>query len=169
MKDSSSINPASISIGNTQRGHHFWIGKCDNNTDFYAGQTFKIPRSGSLKTISILPELIVGETDATLSVYEFDEQQHAFKDKKTECKLQLHKSDENKWIQFHFNNVHLDNSRSYAFKISCNHNGIMAIAECNWSIKDPYPEGEQWVGSSKNPQGNFHRNFDLAFLAEIGR
>ncbi len=45
----------------------------------------------------------------------------------------------------------------------------MAIAECNWSIKDPYPEGEQWVGSSKNPQGNFHRNFDLAFLAEIGR
>ena len=43
----------------------------------------------------------------------------------------------------------------------------MAIAECSWKNKDPYPDGVQWIGSSENPAGNFHPRWDLAFEAEI--
>lgn len=167
MKNYSQPGAAKLTVvGNTKTGHYYWVGHCSNGIDYYTGQTFKTHRTGSLKNIRIFPEMIVGETDALLSVYEFDERNHAWKDKKAEKHLMLNKSMQQQWIQFDMNII-LENTKQYAFKISCNHGGMMAIAECNWQEKDPYPDGEQWVGSSKNPSGCFYRNFDIAFAAEI--
>ncbi|MEP6513193.1 MAG: hypothetical protein ABJA79_04960 [Parafilimonas sp.] len=154
-------------IGNARKGHHYWIGYMGDGIDHFAGQTFKIHRPGILKTISIFPEMIVGETDALLSVFEFNEAGHEWKEKKTEKHLMLDKSMQNQWIRFDINDMMLDDKKQYAFKISCNHGGMMAIAEGPWAEKDPYPDGQEWIGSSANPAGNFHRNFDLAFAAEI--
>ncbi|HEX8677714.1 MAG TPA: hypothetical protein VF700_10870, partial [Segetibacter sp.] len=55
----------------------------------------------------------------------------------------------------------------YAFKLSCKGPGMMAIAECPWNITNPYAEGVEWVGSSFFKEGNFNKDFDLAFEAEI--
>ncbi|MGI8951971.1 MAG: hypothetical protein ACR2FN_10350 [Chitinophagaceae bacterium] len=162
-----SINAKHTTIGNSQGGHHYWVGLCGNGIDYYAGQTFKTPEKGILKKIQIFPEMIVGETDALISVFEFDEKQRSWKEKKAESRLLLDKTMENKWIEFEMNNVMLDNEKNYAFKISCNHGGMMAIAECSWKQIDPYPDGIEWIGSSENPEGRFHPNFDLAFIAEI--
>ncbi len=169
MKNPSMYNMQNnvTSIGNTQTGHHFWIGRFSNGIDYFAGQTFKPPKNGSLKSIRIFPEMIVGETDALVSVFEFDEQTHEWKDKKGECHLMLDNKMEKKWVSFDMNNISLEGSKQYAFKISCNHDGVMAIAECDWQQKNIYKDGEQWIGSSENPKGRFHRNFDLAFIAEL--
>lgn len=169
MKNPSSYNlPKNISsIGNTQTSHHYWIGRFNNGINYYAGQTFKTPRNGNLKSIRIFPEMIVGETDALLTLFEFDEQTHQWKEQKAECHVLLNNSSERKWVSFDMNNIALETSKQYGFKISCNHNGTMALAECGWKHKNPYKDGEQWIGSSENPSGNFHRNFDLTFIAEV--
>ncbi len=160
-------NKNSIStIGITQTGHHYWVGLCANGIDYFAGQTFKTTKNGTLKTIRILPEVIYGETDALLSVFEMDEK-HTWKEKKGECHLMLDKKMEKQWVGFEMNDVILENNKEYGFKISCNHGGMMAIAECSWKNQDPYPDGVQWIGSSENPEGNFHPRWDLAFTADI--
>ena len=154
-------------IGNPQTGHHYWVGLCANGIDYFAGQTFKPRKQGKLRNISIYPEVIVGETDALVSVYEFSEADRTWKEKKAECHLMLDKKMEHQWVSFDMNDVDLEHNKQYAFKISCNHGGMMAIAECSWKQPDPYPDGEEWIGSSENPEGNFHPRFDLAFKAEI--
>jgi hypothetical protein len=153
-------------VGNSTTGHYYWVGHCHNGVHYYAGQTFKASRRGILRNIGIFPEMIVGETDAALEVYEFDEKNRAFAEKKAEKRLVLNKSMEQKWIKFPLD-LQLENNRKYVFKISCNHGGMMAIAECSWRELNPYPDGEQWLGSSENPAGSFHPNFDIAFIAEI--
>lgn len=167
MKNIISSDSQNLRIGTTQTGHHYWVGKCSGE-EYYAGQTFKTSATGNLKSISILPEVIVGETDATLTVYEFDKSQHSFKDKKAECRLLLRKDNEKQWARFDLN-MPVESNKDYAFKISCNHDGMMAVAECTWNVEDPYTDGEEWIGSSKNPNGTFHQHFDLAFVAEVVR
>ena len=46
MKNPSSANLTNNvnHFGNTQTGHHYWIGRFKNGIDYYAGQTFKIPK-----------------------------------------------------------------------------------------------------------------------------
>ncbi len=154
-------------IGNTQTGHHYWIGRCADGSEHYAGQTFKSYKAGQLKNIRIFAEMIVGKTDALLSVFEFDPDTREWKEKKGECVLSLDKTYEKQWVSFDMQNIPVDNRKHYAFKISCNHGGMMAIGECSWKQQDPYPDGEEWIASSINPKGKFHRNFDLSFVAEI--
>ena len=169
MKNVTSVtsNANVMVIGNTSKGHHYWVGRTKDGIDHFAGQTFKTSKKGMLRNISIFPEMIIGETDALLAVFEFDEMGHVWNDKKAECKLMLDNTQAKQWVSFDMAGMQLDNTKQYAFKISCNHGGMMAIAECPWTSTDPYPDGEQWTGSSANPDGNFHRSFDLSFVAEI--
>lgn len=154
-------------IGNTSKGHHYWVGQTLDGIDHFAGQSFKSSKKGTLRKISIFPEMIIGKTDALLSVFEFDEAGHLWNEKKAECTLMLDNSQANQWVSFDLENMQMDNSKQYAFKLSCKEGGMMAVAECPWTSKDPYPDGEQWTGSSINPEGSFHRSFDLSFVAEI--
>lgn len=154
-------------IGNTQTGHHYWVGHVSQEKECFAGQTFKSPQVGALKSISIFPEIIVGEAEVVLSVYEFDTATYEWKEKKAESQLQLNNTMEKQWVCFELTNIVLDNSKQYAFKISCNNGGMMAIAESHWKEKNIYKDGEQWIASSENPKGAFHRNFDLSFIASI--
>ncbi len=169
MKNHSSLtaNDNVMLIGNSSKGHHYWVGRTADGVDHFTGQTFKTSKQGRLRNISIFPEMIIGETDALLSVFEFDENSHSWSEKKAECTRMLENSQQKQWVSFSFDELRLDASKQYAFKLSCNHGGIMAVAECPWTSKDPYPDGEQWTGSSVNPEGSFHRSFDLSFVAEI--
>lgn len=157
----------SIVIGNRNIGHYYWIGHCSNGMQYSAGQTFKSAVKGRLKNISVFPEMILGEGDASISLYEFDEQTHSWKHKLAETHLNVGKKHANQWLYFDMGNIVIDNKKHYAFKVNCNHSSMMAIGENHWSEKDPYPDGEEWTASSHNKDGRFHRNFDLAFTAEI--
>ncbi len=156
-----------VAIGNKAIGPYYWVGHCTNGIDYYAGQTFKSPANGKLKSIKLFPSIVYGSTDARISVYEFDQLKRAWKEKKVEADKHIIKSMEGNWISFELPAFEVKSGHDYGFKISCNSGGMLAIAECPWDVVNPYPEGEQWIGSSESLEGYFHKDFDLAFEAEI--
>jgi len=156
-----------LSIGNAAKGHHYWIGKANNGIEYFAGQTFTTQKKGRLKNIALYPEMIIGKTDATLSFFELDAGTQAWKEKKAEQTILLDNKAEKSWINFPLENILLDEKKKYGFKISCNSGGMMAIAECGWQLPNPYPGGEEWIGSSEEPAGKFHSRFGIAFIADI--
>lgn len=167
-------NPSSYSrlsdlavIGSTDTGHFYWIGHLPGGKNYFAGQTFNTPVNGFLKTIRIYPEMITGDTETVVSVYEFDPMRHEWKGKKAECRLMLNHSNAQSWVSFVMPDLQLDKNKQYAFRVSCNHHGMMAIAESGWKQTDSYREGEQWLASTDNPEGHFHKDFNLSFTAEI--
>jgi hypothetical protein len=160
-------NPHLISFGSKNIGPYYWVGHCENGVDYYAGQTFKAPANGLLKRIKLFSSIVYGNTDATLSVYEFDQSSHTWKRKLSESRQYVTKAMEGQWISFEMPGMQVNKNSTYAFKISCNSGGMLAIAECPWNVANPYPDGEEWIGSSQSQQGNFHKDFDLAFEGEI--
>ncbi len=154
-------------IGNTETGHYYWVGHCKNDVDYYIGQTFKTIGAGKLKSIKLFPTLVYGNTEAHLSIFEFDQTSHSWQQQKGSVKTTITKGMEGNWVNFALDNISVEANKQYAFKLSCNSGGMMAVAECPWHMQDPYNGGEEWVGSSINPIGIFHKNFDVAFLAEV--
>lgn len=155
-----------ISFGNKDIGPYYWVGSC-KNIDYYAGQTFRSPAQGILKSIKLFPSVVSGTADAILSVYEFDATNFTWKEKRAEIVKCITKEQESQWIEFKLPELEVKKDNYYAFKICCKGEGMVAIAECPWSITNPYSEGVEWVGSSTSKEGNFYKDFDLAFEAEI--
>lgn len=156
-----------IAFGFKDIGPYYWVGHCDNGIDYYAGQTFKAPADGHLRRIKLFSSIVYGNTDATLSLFEFDNTNHTWKRKCAEAQQHVTKAMEGQWISFEIPAMEVSKNSDYAFKLSCNSGGMLAIAECPWSITNPYADGEEWIGSSQKQDGNFHKDFDLAFEAEI--
>lgn len=163
----SAAHPDVIRFGSTEIGMYYWVGNCGNGVEYYAGQTFKAPANGMLRTIKLFPTMVYGNTSATLQVYEFDVVSHTWQQHcgTTECAVT--KDMEGQWISFNLDGLQVNKNGSYAFRLSCNDGGMLAIAECPWNIANPYSEGEEWIGSSQKTDGTFHKDFDLAFEAEI--
>lgn len=161
-------NRASVILfGSKEIGPHYWVGNCNNGIDYYAGQTFRTPAEGILKSIKLYSSVVYGSTDATLSLYEFDEMNFTWKEKRAEATKNITKEQESQWIEFNFADVEVKKGGYYAFKLSCKGSGMIGIAECPWNITNPYAEGVEWVGSSYLQEGDFHKDFDLAFEGEI--
>ncbi|MDB5247456.1 MAG: hypothetical protein JWQ40_1850 [Segetibacter sp.] len=160
-------NSSVIAFGFKEIGPYYWVGNCKNGIDYYAGQTFRAPANGILKSIKIFSSVVYGSSNATLSIYEFDSATYSWKEKRAESTKYITKAHESQWIEFQFPDVEVDKDSCYGFKLSCTGEGMLAIAECPWHITNPYPDGVEWVGSSSLQEGNFHKDFDLAFEGEI--
>lgn len=158
---------SSVSFGFPEIGPYYWVGHCQNGINYFAGQTFVAPASGIIKRISLFSSIVYGNTSADLTIYEFDNVNHTWKQKRAEAKKFVSKAMEGHWIDFEIPAMEVNKNSSYAFKLSCNSGGMLAIAECPWNISNPYKEGEEWIGSSLSADGNFHKDFDLAFEGEI--
>ena len=159
-------NPAAVAFGHKEIGPYYWVGCAKNGIDYCAGQTFKTPADGILRTIKIFPSVVYGAATVTLSVYEFDENTFSWKDKKVEATRSITKAMESQWVAFELPYLEVNKNESYGFKVSCTA-GMLAIAECPWSTPNPYVDGVEWTGSSNAAEGNFHADFDLAFEAEV--
>ncbi len=155
-----------IAFGYKEIGPYYWVGNCNNGIDYYAGQTFRAPVQGILKSIKLYSSVVYGSTDATLSIYEFDEINFTWKEKRAETTKSITKEQESQWIEFELPELEVKKDGYYAFKLSCKGTGMIGIAECPWNKTNPYAEGVEWVGSSLQ-EGNFHKDFDLAFEGEI--
>jgi hypothetical protein len=162
-KNSSSV----VAFGMKEIGPYYWVGSCKNGVDYYAGQTFQTPSHGKLKRIRLFSSVVYGPSDATLSVFDFDANTYQWKQKRSETTKHVTKALESQWIDFELPEFEVKKGAYYAFKVSCAGGGMLAIAECPWNIPNPYAEGVEWIGSSFAAEGNFHKDFDLAFEGEI--
>ena len=156
-----------VAFGFKEIGPYYWVGNCNNGVDYYAGQTFRAPAEGILKSIKLFSSVVHGSTDATLSVYEFDPINFTWKEKRAETTKYITKAQESQWIEFNLPDTEVKKGAYYAFKLCCKGTGMIAIAECPWNVTNPYAEGVEWVGSSSLKEGNFNKDFDLAFEGEI--
>jgi len=154
-------------IGNVEMGHHYWVGHVAKDRQYFAGQTFRASKTGDLKSISIYPEIIVRETEAVISLFEFDASTREWKEMIGEVSMIINNDMEKKWVSFELENIKIDSGKQYAFKLTCNNNGMMAIAESYWKDRNLYKDGEQWTGCSENPNGRFHKEFDFSFIATV--
>lgn len=156
-----------VAFGVKDIGPYYWVGNCKNGIDYYAGQTFQPPASGFLKRIKLFSSVVNGDSNATLSIYRFDNSNNTFQEKQTETSRHITKANENQWLDFELSNLKVDKDSHYAFKVECKGGGMVAIAECPWAVQNPYPDGVEWFGSSFAREGTFHQDFDLAFEGEI--
>jgi hypothetical protein len=156
-----------VAFGVKDIGPYYWVGNCKNGIDYYAGQTFQAPASGFLKRIKLFSSVVYGDSSATLSIYKFDSSNNTFQEKQSETTRHITKAHENQWLNFELANLKVDKDSHYAFKVECKGGGMLAIAECPWSVQNPYPDGVEWIGSSFAGEGSFHQDFDLAFEGEI--
>jgi len=156
-------NTVMIAFGTKDIGPYYWVGNSENGVHHYAGQSFQAPATGLLKRILIFSPIVHRPSDATLSIYQFDNTTSTFQKKLSEVTKDISKGDENKWIDFTLTDLKVDKNEFYAFKITCKGSGMFAIAECPWSTTNPYAEGIQWTGTSTTPDGIFHKDFDFAF------
>lgn len=164
---SSKKHSSIVSFGLKEIGPYYWVGDCKKNgIQYFAGQTFRTPASGLLKSIKLFSSIVYHSANATLSIYEFDNLKYEWKDKKGEASVYITKAMESQWIEFELPHLQVDKDAYYGFKITCN-DGMLAIAECPWKITDPYSEGVEWIGSSSSQEGNFNQDFDLAFEGEM--
>ncbi len=158
--------PVTTIIGLKDIGPYYWVGHCLNGIHYYAGQTFKSTSTGRLKSIKIFTSIVYGNSNARLSLYEFDQANHIWKEKKADAYRYITKAMEGEWVNFEFK-INLMKDVNYAFRISAEGGGMVAVAECTWTKMNPYADGEEWIGSSIKQEGYFHKDFDLAFEAEI--
>jgi hypothetical protein len=110
---------------------------------------------------------VYGDSQAQLGLYNFDCINHIWKEKIAEAETYVTKAMEEQWISFEIPEMVVKKDSSYAFRLSCKGSGMLAIAECPWTVMNPYPDGEEWIGSSIKQEGYFHKDFDLAFEAQI--
>lgn len=155
-----------VSFGVKEIGPYYWVGTCRNGVNYFAGQTFRAPAGGVLKRIKLFSSIVYGASNATISIYSFDNTNHAFKEKQSQTTKYVSKANESQWIEFDIPNMKVDKDSYYAFKIQCA-GGMLAVAECPWNIPNPYEEGVEWIGSSSSIEGSFYKDFDLAFEGEI--
>lgn len=160
-------NNKSIIFGNSHSGLHYWIGLLSNGHDYFVGQSFRSPATGRLRSIRILPELILDNTNARLSVFRFDNEHHQCRELLAETIIKLKMSDAKSWASFNSFDLVLEKDQDYCFKIDCSDGKMMAVAECGWDATLCYGDGAQWVGHSANKDGHFFTGFGLTFLAEI--
>lgn len=162
-----SYDSRTIVFGNQNAGHHYWIGLLSNGYDYFAGQTFTSPADGTLKSIRIYPQMIVGNTGVKINVYRFDKENQQCREKLAETRINVDASKANSWVSFSDLNLDVEKNKKYMFKLSCDRGNMVALAECGWGNATSNVEGEQWVGNSENTDGHFHRGFGLSFLAEM--
>jgi hypothetical protein len=154
-------------VGNKINGHFYWVGHCSNGITYSVGQTFNVKKRGKLRNIKLYSEMVTGKTEVYLTLFEFNEQQHLWDKPMAETHVQVDHSNNAQWLEFDMKGILLDASQQYGFKINCNNGGMIAVGEGDWKEKDPYPDGEEWTGSSENMPGVFYRNHDLTFLASV--
>jgi len=160
-------NTVLIAFGTRDIGPYYWVGRSESGVQYYAGQTFQAPATGQLKHIQLFAPVVHRPSGATLGIYQFDNTTNTFGKKLSEITKEITKGDENKWIDFTIADLKVEKNQFYAFKINSIDLGMFAIAECPWSAADPYVEGIQWTGTSTNPHGLFHKDFDFAFQGAI--
>jgi len=160
-------NTVMIAFGSKDIGPYYWVGRSESGVQYYAGQTFQAPASGLLKRLQLFSPVVHRPCSATLSIYQFDNTTNTFRNKLSEINKNITKGDENNWIDFTITDLKVEKNQFYAFKINCTDLGMFAIAECPWSSANPYVEGIQWTGTSTDPEGIFHKDFDFAFEGVI--
>lgn len=136
------------------------------NIDFLAGQTFHCPEEGDLNNIQVYVDEVPQPGHLILTVHDFDEERKNWGNVLSQAELEIEKKDNNNWIRFNLNPVHLHKSQMYGFRLN-SPDGFVALGEAVWTHKNAFDYGLEWKSNTKNHDDIFYQYFSLAFKVEL--
>lgn len=145
-----------------------WIGSQPGETkDTRRGQTFISPSEGELDCIEVFSSLVIRSGQVQISLHEFDAVNNTWGRKLATTEVQFNKSDNNKWISFPLNGIHLNKGQWYGFLLQ-SPTSLIGVGEAAGTPgTPPNGEGQEWKFSSDDSKGQAYTYFSLAFKVEL--
>lgn len=145
----------------------FWIGHPQTgNQEKLAGQTFRCPANGVLDNIQVYSSAVQQPGKIMITVHSFDTDTNQWGAVIASASLDVTKSDNEKWLRFELNPVHLSQNEQYGFRLQ-SHDAFIAMGETAWPVKESFENGKEWTASSNSQEGRYYSYFSLAFKVEM--
>jgi hypothetical protein len=154
-------------ITQTENNTTLWIGHLQTDpTDHFGGQTFSCPVEGELDNIQVYSSAVPHGGEMTLTFHSFDAAKKTWGPSIATASVKLERKDAPTWIRFELKSVNLNKHQSYGFRLHAK-DALVAIGEAATVTKQPFANGEEWHGDSKNQKGQFYKYFSLAYKVEM--
>lgn len=141
-----------------------WVGQSPgDNKVMVSGQTFIAPSTGALEAIEVYSTMITHPGKVVMTLYSFDSDQNKWGSALGSTSIELKYSDTDKWVSFNIPGQHLENGKSYGFKLE-SPDSFIGVGEAAGSSKQPpFTAGQEWRFTTNNLSGDSFSYFSLAF------
>jgi len=145
-----------------------WVGhRISDNADVVAGQTFVCPSEGDLGTIEIFSSLVMKAGHVNMTLHAFEAATKIWGPALTTSSVVVEKIDNNKWIAFPLNGLHLQKGNTYGFRLQSN-DLYLGIGEAAGShAHPPFTGGQEWIANAANTKGKYFSYLSLAFKVDL--
>jgi hypothetical protein len=146
-----------------------WVGHIlTGGNDQYrlAGQTFRCPKDGWLNRIEIYTSAIQTPGLLELTLHAFDESRHRWEKQLASSSLFLPGNPADPWLSLELGPIRLSRDRYYGFRLQ-SRDALVAIGEKARTARQPVVDGQEWMASTENSEGNFFSYFNLVFRLGI--
>jgi len=160
-KKSNAAHPAIEQVTNNITG---WIGhRPGENNDIVRGQTFVAPAEGDLDGIEVFSSMVVAPGKVMMTLYSFDALHHHWGAALGTASIELSKDDSGKWICFDIPGQHLQQGKTYGFRLAST-DGLIGVGEAAGSHhQPPFNNGQEWKFTPKDQEGHSFSYLSLAF------
>ena len=141
-----------------------WIGhRPGADRDIISGQTFIAPSEGDLETIEVFPSFITDPGKVVLTLHSFDPLQKSWGPVLSSASINLDRDDTDKWITFKITGLHLDEGKTYGFRLE-SPDAFIGFGEAAGSHQQPpFNSGQEWQFTNSDKRGLSFSYFSLAF------
>lgn len=151
----------------TQNNTTFWIGHLNPDpVEHFAGQTFTCPTEGDLDNIQVLSSAVANPGKLVLTLHHFDPDKRTWGPELSTSTVTVERNNKSAWIQFELPSIKLERGRHYGFKLVAP-DAFVAIGEAVTGNKEPFENGQEWTGSSRDKEGHYFTYFSLAYKVEL--
>ena len=132
MKHASHTRPL---LSQTKNNTTLWIGhlKADP-TDHFAGQTFQCNSDGLLNNIQIFADAVQTPGEVILNLHSFDPVSKKWGEVLCSSKVNVERSDDERWVRFELPAIQLKSGNSYGFRLETP-DAMVAIGEAASRLK----------------------------------
>lgn len=141
-----------------------WVGHHPHeNKDLSKGQTFIASTETDVDNIAVYSNHVSMPGHVVMTVHNYDPQQQSWGPALTSATINVSKTDNEKWIDFHLPSLHLVKGHAYGFRL-ISHDSYIGVGEAAISSRQPLPvAGQEWQFIDDEQQGNAFSYFSLAF------
>jgi hypothetical protein len=160
--------PLHVAVQQVTNNTTAWIGhRFTDDADIIAGQTFTCPDEGDLGAIEIFSSLVMIPGHVNMTLHSFENDTKVWGPTLTSSSVVLDKVDNNKWISFPLNGLHLQKGNTYGFRLQSN-DLYLGIGEAAGSHEHPpFTGGQEWVVNTENKNGKYFSYLSLTFKVDL--
>jgi len=161
-------SPLHVAIQQVTNNTTAWIGhRFSDDTDIIAGQTFTCPNEGDLNAIEIFSSLVLIPGQVNMTLHSFESDTKEWGPTLSSSTVVIDKVDNNKWITFPLNGLHLHQGNTYGFRLQSS-DLYLGIGEAAGSHEHPpFIGGQEWIVNTKDQNGKYFTYLSLAFKVDL--